>query len=291
VIGPLAIAAVFLAVASDGNEARYAYKGPVLYHGTSWKAVLPILRDGFVPRTVLRQRYTLSTAIRNWDQWWAPYGKRILAAKKAKDSKAENAAYDDWDTDVYRPFMEDAAIPMSGFVYLATDIDEILTRSDHGVDGPVFIVEPTGLMVPDEDWLGASLAWFLNTKKSQTGPRDEPVLYERLALLWNSLPVAMQKDITEANENHGLESYYEFQALVGKAAIGYLLRSNRGTRQLIDLTEHCNKLAHLGPPKVIGFAVITMEKVPLDKGWSTIRQVFKPINDPSEIEGMVKANS
>jgi hypothetical protein len=237
--------------------------GQPLYHGTSPNAVPKILRAGLRPGRKGRDPVTLRAALAAMapsGRWWGPYHRRIAAAKRAGDTAAESAAYDEWDDWYMGTFTERAAAPMGGYIYVTTELEEILTRSASGETEYVFEIEPTGRLIPDEDWMGAAMIWASRVARPRpgTGPQrlwrnrilsDARAAYDRLSEIEARLPEQLKRDLRGAEE-HGAEERFEWQALAGKAVIRHLERTTWGRAALEALVPYASTLAHEGSPRL-----------------------------------------
>lgn len=149
---------------------------------------------------------------------------------------------------MYQTFMERAGVPMPGFVYCARDVGDAVPRGrdDAGYEY-LFEVRATGLLLPDEDWLGRQISHVLFDKARGGTSRPEDALTRALL---TKLPADLQARVQAGARRGG--GYFEWDALVGKAVIGYCRTRPGLLSQLRELAAYAATVAHQGPPQIVG---------------------------------------
>ena len=214
-------------------------------------------KDGWiVPSTRVEVVPTLASAL--------ALRERMLAAVSEDDDAAFERQVAAWDAL--------AILPMHGFAYATWDAQAArryaryrptvrggaLVYVKHG-DGCVFevAIEPSALVVPDEDWLGKLVAEDLfdfdtSTPITSRSPDTFDAWRAQLRAQLGAANLARLSTgfdaAIEAMGEFGVEVY----APLGRTAIRMLLRSARGRAWLVEgARTHATEIAHQGPIRIV----------------------------------------
>ena len=229
-----------------------ASRGEVFYHGTSPAAVSSILRSG-LRGSRKPDTFSLRGALSIWE----------LAARtgEAPWVDAFGVENEEW----YNNFMEAAGVPMRGYVYLARDPGDVMTRGEDSAGRAYMLkVVATGPVLPDEDWLGRELL------EVAAGAGSEQVIQ----CMFQALPDRVKRDIRAVLREHHTD--WEWCALVAKAAIPALKRTPRGKRMLRVAGKLAPTVAHQGSPRVV--EVLRRQEYETQRGqWLDVGYRWEPV--------------
>jgi len=165
----------------------------------------------------------------------------------------------------YSDFMEAVGVPMRGYVYLARDPKDVMTRGEDAAGRAYMLkVVATGPVLPDEDWLGRKLLEVAN------GECNERVIQ----CMFQALPDRVKRDIRVVLSEHHTD--WEWCALVAKAAIPALQRTPRGKRMLQVAGKFAPTVAHQGSPRIV--EVLRRQQYETRRGqWLNIAYHWEPV--------------
>jgi hypothetical protein len=172
---------------------------------------------------------------------------------------------------------EQCLVPMRGFAYVSTDlaVARFYARQIHGlpkeewskVGGVVEVAPTSGIVIPDEDWIGTLCVKYKPIREfldivgdgDKLGVRGDPEAFTGWADgLQGLLGRSFLNRLSSAHETIADELSFggfdssSLRASLGKTIIREAMRTPTGQRWLVDGLQFATEVAHHGPLEVVG---------------------------------------